>query len=608
MSRPRRVAPRPSGAPPTRIVVVKQGGGGAGTTAGLLVLALVIGAGGWAFYQKSQNDKPKTENKQVVVEDGSKKLAGPSADQFPATETKNTGEGMKFIAPEKVTEQKPAETNGGTATPYGGKQRPTIKTNEGVSNDGSPESVAAAAVSAELDREDMLSVLGIDAQKQASKKREADLFDRAMKVGAWQGYQELLMRSLSGNINKVRQGEGRGRYDALWAEQVFYQDFLQWQILNRFQPGDIGYSEKSRGLMTWLLKNNDAMEETLLTVKQGDNKKKVIAMLADCHAENPDQFGKYFNLALACSVVFDQTVSIPAASSAHDFPSTVDPMARYHWYIEKNEKGKLLSPVDRSTARDLVWVVCAPVPDSELDWAIDKMHLSRKGWGATYDKVEYLMERAVKGTNPYDEYTLAEILKKGGICGDRSYFCVNTARAHGIPAMTIGGETDLGGHAWAGVKIRDDEWTTLVGRIGGAANGKADNPQLGGQISEQEIWLWNDRAQQSAVATKGVFRCLWLADFLEIVDQQKEAETAVTQANTIGRPFSETWLRVYDQLVGRTERAENKAAPEIVDAWVAFVAEMRNEFRENPRMAELATKAESTYIFPNIPAEEARKA
>jgi hypothetical protein len=110
------------------------------------------------------------------------------------------------------------------------------------------------------------------------------------------------------------------------------------------------------------------------------------------------------------------------------------------------------------------------------------------------------------------------------------------------------------------------------------------------------------------VATKNVFRCLWLADFLEIVDQQKEAETAVTQANTIGRPFSETWLRVYDQLVGRTERAENKAAPEIVDAWVAFVAEMRNEFRENPRMAELATKAESTYIFPNIPAEEARKA
>ena len=125
------------------------------------------------------------------------------------------------------------------------------------------------------------------------------------------------------------------------------------------------------------------------------------------------------------------------------------------------------------------------------------------------------MERAVNGLNPYKEYSFAEILKEGGICGDQSYFCVNTARAQGIPAMTIGGETDAGGHAWAGIKIDDDEWTTAIGRVGGASKGEAQQSADGRDISEQEIQSWNDRLHQSPVVTLSVFRHLWLADSIE---------------------------------------------------------------------------------------------
>src|SRR5690606_15177949 len=103
-------------------------------------------------------------------------------------------------------------------------------------------------------------------------------------------------------------------------------------------------------------------------------------------------------------------------------------------------------------------------------------------------------------------------LKEGGICGDQSYFCVNTARAQGIPAIVLAGETDLGGHAWAAVKVSPDEWNTNVGRIGGVSKGEGGNPQIGGSISEQEIWLWNDRAHQSELSTLSVFRHLWLSD------------------------------------------------------------------------------------------------
>ncbi|MGA0846674.1 MAG: hypothetical protein ACO3RV_09050, partial [Luteolibacter sp.] len=157
----------------------------------------------------------------------------------------------------------------------------------------------------------------------------------------------------------------------------------------------------------------------------------------------------------------------------------------------------LAAPVHRSTARDLVWVVCAPVSTSELDWAIGKLHMHRKRWGETYGMIEYLMARAVEGVNPYEEYSFAEILKHGGICGDQTYFCVNTARAQGIPAMGLSGETSMGGHAWAAVKVDDREWDTSIGRIGGVSKGQASNPQIDSSITEQEVILWNDRAHQS---------------------------------------------------------------------------------------------------------------
>lgn len=252
-------------------------------------------------------------------------------------------------------------------------------------------------------------------------------------------------------------------------------------------------------------------------------------------------------------------------------------------------------------------VVCAPVSTKELDWAIDKMNLSRRNWGNAYGMIEYLMERAVEGLNPYKEYTFAEILKEGGICGDQSYFCVNTARAHGIPAMVLSGETDLGGHAWAGVKVKDDEWSTMVGRIGGAANGKAGNPQTGGDLSEQEVWLWNDRSQQSRLSTITVFRQLWLADFLTTIGDPSASEETIRLSLTPGRMFSETWSRLYELLVKKTASAADPSKPEILNEWIEFVDTMRDQFKENPRMAELAATAETKYIFPYAREEDARR-
>jgi len=390
----------------------------------------------------------------------------------------------------------------------------------------------------------------------------------------------------------------------LWKDPVYYQAMLRWKTLGCFSQAEITplvTDRYSADMFLWLLHDNGAMEELLVTLDPKDDGGKVLKFLMDAWPLNQKKYGKYFSLALACAVVFDKplTISHPLGNVEYGVEQTVEPLKRYMWYVEKDEKGKLAAPVHRSSARDLIWVVCAPVSTSELEWSLSHMQMHRNKWGSTYGMIKYLMKKAVDPTyNPYKEYSFAEILKKGGICGDQSYFCVNTARAQGIPAMTIAGETNLGGHAWAGVKIDDQQWLTTVGRIGGASKGQAGNPQTGGAISEQEIQLWNDRYHRSPVVSLSVSRHLWLADFFAATNNATDQAATVHLANSLGRTFVETWRALFKLLERQTKLAGQPAVPNNLDEWKSFAKDMRREFKNNPRIAELADNAENEYIFP----------
>lgn len=459
-----------------------------------------------------------------------------------------------------------------------------------------PEDPAIAA----LKSAEPLLLTGIDAGRDAALGRDAEMLRIAMDSKAWDAYRSLLERSLSAAMPELAGKDGRNRFDALWAEAPFYKSFLRWQLLDRFSQADIAaisHDSYAMEMVKWLMENPAAMEELLLTLRPEDDSAKVLVFLKDAWTANSDKFPKFFNLAVACAVVFDRDVAIAEPLGGE---STVNALSRYLWYVEKDEKGKLTAPVHRSSARDLTWVVCAPVATSELEWAIDKLSGSRKNWGNNYGLIEYLMERAVKGLNPYEEYSFAEIKKEGGICGDQSYFCVNTARAHGIPALILAGETDLGGHAWAAVKTQADEWDTNIGRIGGVSKGEGGNVQIGGAISEQEIWLWNDRAHQSPVITMSVFRHLWLADLYAALGKIDDTLATAKLANELGRSFPETWGRLYEVMEEQQQQDRYTSAsdPKIVSIWREFAADMRREFRENPRMAALAARAEDEHVYP----------
>jgi hypothetical protein len=459
---------------------------------------------------------------------------------------------------------------------------------------------------------DML-LTGPESRRDAATVRDKSLLKRAIDGKAWDAYRGLLARSIKAGLARIKQGQGLNLFDPLWHEPVFYQALLRWRTLNCFSESQISQyvnNTYTSGFITWLLNNSTAMEELLLTIRPKDDGGEVFRFLMETWSMNGENYQKYFPLALACAVVFDNPVSIPnpIGSKEYEAEATVNPMKRYLWYIEKNEKGKLAAPVHHSSARDLVWVVCAPVTTSEMEWSLRKMSFNRKSWGTAYGKVEYLMERAVEGLNPYKEYSFEEILKEGGVCGDRAYFCVNTARAQGIPAMIINGETNLGGHAWVGMKIDADEWTTAIGRVNGVSKGQTASPQTGEEVTEQEIQSWNDRHHQSSLVTLSIWRHFWLGDFFSATEDDENHTAAIQLANKLGPSFTESWAALYALLEKQTQLTGDPAVPNNLDEWNNFVRDMRREFKDNPRMAVLAANAELEYIFPYGEAGDAKRA
>ncbi len=447
-----------------------------------------------------------------------------------------------------------------------------------------------------------LKLVGSQASSTKERALDTELLKQAVDSGKWGEYRTILQQAIASEFPEISLGKGSKRYDAVWKEDAYYQAVLRSSVLEKFPESVLSSttnSPSSASFMSWLMVNNSAMEEILLTLRQQDDSASVFQFLGKVwgkYKESPELADKYFNLALACAVVFDE--KLPYKNS-DTYNTSVDGLMRFLWYVEKNEGGLTEVSIDSSSARDLTFVVCSPVSENELEWALKKFRsLRRKSFGSTYGEVEYLMERAVEGLNPYEEYTLPEILKEGGICGDQSYFCVNSARAAGIPAFTLVGETSMGGHAWAAVKTKPDEWSTAVGRIGGVSEGKGRDPQGGQRINEQAIWLWSTREHQSRTNVVKVNRLLWLSDSIHAAKFTKEKSEMIKVAHIVGQQFPSVWKRMYEVLLADAIYIAEPAKSETVKLWTDLVKAMKLEFKRNPRMAALALKVEDKHVFP----------
>ncbi len=455
--------------------------------------------------------------------------------------------------------------------------------------DDAEEASAAKAPQPEVVFPQVIELSSLAANSPTQSKAREEALQLAFKERAWEGYAAMLTRSLVAATRRLSTPPRPEEISALLNQPLFRETLARRALLETLpKKADHQFlSDDDHRMFVEALFTRPEMAEAFLVSLVPENQPgRVLAQWAELWEGDRGGRERFRELALACALVFEKPVTL----TWNDERLRLTADARYTWYQQQAAAGRLVGKIDRMPARDLVWVVSAPVPESELEWALKKVSLRQKGWGAAYTMVEYDMERAVKGTNNYDAYTFAEILKKGGICGDRAYFASNTARANGIPAAYVSGDGARGPHAWFRWMDADGTWHE-AGRFAGYALGNTTHPQTGRGLSE-EIFEWRSEGR---TADDGPLRAagqrVWLAEVLEEGGDVPRASGLYDLAARSNRHYPvaaaarlDFWLR------HRTE------AP--LDEWKELVRLVKKDFRVDPSVMALVRQAEEGVIFP----------
>jgi hypothetical protein len=372
-----------------------------------------------------------------------------------------------------------------------------------------------------------------------------------------------------------------------------------------------GKDDANKEFLAWLMVRPTVLSAFNDTVKPQDKIGDALQQWRVIWNDDPDNREKLANLAIACALVFDEPVRInPAiygpvdqsesgsATSTAAGPTEASALTRYRFYRDAERKGSLKAPIDQLMPWELVWVVDAPVPDSELVWAQKYVNYARRDWGRAYGHIRYRMDRATQGVNPYKAYTLSEIEKEGGICGDQAYFAAISAKANGIPAMVIGGTGDRGAHAWFGYSTARNQWNLDTGRYAdNFAAGTTQHPQTGETIKEHELRQFTDPARRTADYQRSE-RLVQLAGILSDANQRDLSTLSYELALRAAPKNMAAWTAKLDALAAAKVPAEE---------WLRESARMRATFREFADLVQEIDKRAADYVASNADAATARK-
>ena len=433
---------------------------------------------------------------------------------------------------------------------------------------------------------------------QASVQANQDLFRDALflalESGRWDLFQGFLRSGFEGALKKTALRSGADRFQDLLQEPLFVRAMVLREFLEGIDTAFLaGVAENTPNnpFYKWLLQENPEVLSEFLEAVVGQNISPtgVLAQWEKLWIEEPDPKlrEKFRALMLACAMVFP-------AEASQNYSADSPAGKRYRLFRENAKNGRLTGKIHRMKAADLVWVVDVPVSDTEIEWALKNMHLPQRRWGEAYGMIEYLMERAVKGANPYAAYTFEEILKHGGICGDQAYFSANTAKCHGIPAAIVGGTGDRGGHAWM-VFMPDTENWEESGNVG-YTTGTVRHPATGEVMHESVLRLASDRRNGGErLNTTRMF--LRFVALFAAFGQREIAAEALDAALRSTPEHPMPWKAAI------AFYAQSEAKTDLKD-WEELAATLRRRFRDRPEFLVLAEEVEETHIFPQRDAKE----
>lgn len=278
---------------------------------------------------------------------------------------------------------------------------------------------------------------------------------------------------------------------------------LQTLLPDDYTPQSGAVAERAtEDFLAALALDDEFLREFFRELKPDDFAPVAITRLQQLRRAHPGAWPAYRSLMLAYALVHDQRE--PASWPHHQVaPDAVprsgeDVAAQFDYFYRANEARRLEHDLRRLSAAELKFLVDAPVPRSELEWAAKNVRVRRERFDGVLDMVRYDQRRADRGIFkwPHGTYRLANIELAGGICTDQSYFASIAGKAKGIPTLYFAGQGQDGGHAWFGYLRGNGKWELDAGRFFDQRYtvGQALDPQTWLPITDHELLYLSGRA------------------------------------------------------------------------------------------------------------------
>ncbi len=310
----------------------------------------------------------------------------------------------------------------------------------------------------------------------------------------------------------------------------------------------------------WVLDADDRLRLLVDTLTPDDILGEVFGILGAIHRSDPDGADRFFRLALALAVVWDQPRPPLHGQMGPVGPGKpAGPVALFAYFRDLYSSSDARLAYERLSTPALIFVVDTPVPLSELQWARANVRGRASSWGRKYFDIRYDSPRLDAGqfSWPYGPYTLAAIRRHGGICADQAYYAVLTARAFGIPAMLFTGQGRRGGHGWLGFMKDEGKWEVDAGRYAydKYATGYTVAPQTNRRMSDHDLALAYDRSLRTSRFDRAAMLARLAAVCLDL--DRPDLALALGEQACESVPLYRPGWRIREHILVRRDRSED---------------------------------------------------
>ena len=218
----------------------------------------------------------------------------------------------------------------------------------------------------------------------------------------------------------------------------------------------------SAELQNWFTQHPIIREQFWLSLSPThDDMAQCIAIFDNLRRLFPERMEEYYQLAIATAVVWDQPDAIISSRNigiwgyeAEQFSKPASYSEIFDYYSNSRHQDSFVFSPKSLPWQALVHVVDQDLSVNEMEWAVQQFQAERYDMRSLYNKVPYDESKLSTGNAALHKksYDLKNLIRYGGLCGDRATFLTRVAKAFAIPAMKMRIEAagTSWGHVWAG--------------------------------------------------------------------------------------------------------------------------------------------------------------